>query len=132
MCRVLTSGRSRRDSRSNRVIGALTACVGCAPAPWSVVVFAVAPTGGIPSVSRVRKGKSVSIQMAKGDEIWATAKDETVWGPEKLGRQNEFIIDGDLMTWLESVDSAQDSSQRSRRKRTSGKKQKRDSKSRKQ
>ena len=88
--------------------------------------------GGGNESMKLRKGKSVSIQMAKGDEIWATAKDETVWGPQKLGRQNEFTIDGDLMEWLESVDSAQDSSQRSRTKRTSGKKQKRGSKSRKQ
>ena len=60
--------------------------------------------------------------MRKGDEIWATANDEQVWGPEKLGRDREFIIDGDLMSWIGSAGSSQDSEERSMAKSSSEKK----------
>jgi hypothetical protein len=73
---------------------------------------------------KVKKGKSVLVQMRKGDEIWATANDETVWGPETLGRDKEFTIDGDLMSWTGSAGSSPDSRERSRTKRTSEKKKK--------
>ena len=73
---------------------------------------------------KVKKGKSVLVQMRKFDEIWATANDETVWGPETLGRDKEFTIDGDLMSWTGSAGSSPDSRERSRTKRTSEKKKK--------
>ena len=74
------------------------------------------------TTKKVKKGKSVRIQMRKGDEIWATANDEQVWGPEKLGRDREFIIDGDLMSWIGSAGSSQDSEERSMAKSSSEKK----------
>lgn len=84
---------------------------------------------------KVRKGKSVSVQMRKGDDIWATASGETVWGPERLGKDKAFTIEEtDLMAWIGSAGGTEDTGERSRTKRASGKKKKkkRDTKKRKQ
>jgi hypothetical protein len=76
------------------------------------------------TTKKVKKAKSVRVQMRKGDEIWATANDEQVWGPEKLGRGKEFIIDGDLMSWTGSASSSKESAERSRTTHSDEKKKK--------